>query len=671
MQKKVFGLLSILAATALASCGGTTGTSTSSEFQSNNGDTPVISTPSEDSTEAPVSSTTDNSAGFKHVLEQLQNPEFCYKGTMNNTTNVTGYPEATQESSVDLISLISADHYYLYDSEYGTSDLYLGEDGKAVYKTLNPATNQLTETPATDANGDTIDFAMQFYNPFRYLSTSDMKLKDGTITVTLGSTMASVIATKLLGYSDLTLDTFTIEVDDDFNITKGTLSGTTVETTSLFGTPLEIVIDTDFEFTLTTLADEGILEAGTRDEAANKHEDLDELFTELKKGNYTATYTDLAIDEDIPSAQAKFTSKGIVYSDTSSTIGYYDTGEGVATFTESFSDNKIYADAAADPDLILSSIPSSFDYMSCMFDDITEEGVADKTYRLVNMSGLYDSNITDLLPFSPFYTEIANPGTLTITLSDDGTSCTIDYDYTALASDQSSTVTGKASVEITDIGTTEWPYSDDDFVPYVPNELETFLDNCGSNYTITGTLKEAVYGCTETEDGYYTADYDTVMYPEEQYGTFSVKVDSDTIITTEYDGMGSQTIAVQSDGAGNISLYQDTGTGLELVQTSEGELNQFIPLLGDMYLYASYFEANDQGIYESNNSNLAYMFLYALGFDDQDAGYVSVDPKNSSGNVIVEYPAYLDEEGTDVGWVEDTYSFIVSEIGTTVATINA
>lgn len=160
-----------------------------------------------------------------------------------------------------------------------------------------------------------------------------------------------------------------------------------------------------------------------------------------------------------------FTEEGIIFdeNDGESVSGVCKTDDGLAIVD--VKDGKLVGASKPNPDLTLDSYVAPFDYLSSVFVD---EG--NGVYTLPNVLGLYDYT-EDINPVVAVLDEYPDSGSLKIEITG-ADSCVFTYQVTSEGSYQG--MYDDIRIEITDIGTTQWPYSDEDYLPYT--EPESWAD---------------------------------------------------------------------------------------------------------------------------------------------------------------------------------------------------
>lgn len=275
MNRKIVGLFS-LCAMSLVSCGTIRSSSTTSVESS-------VSTSSQESlSSSSVSSTMPST--IARFLNQLQAPELIYTGHLNQHV---AFADGEEDYPTEITGLISEDRFYNEDSSYGITDYYRGKDGNVEFRSLNPLDNTIESIPAKDADGKSVSFAENYFNPFMELTEDDLSRTGEEVTVNLDSETMAMTAGMLTMYADLGFDSLVFQIDDEGNILEGTFTGP--QQTLTDETSGSYTMETEFTFSLTTKEESGIYDI-PRDPEKDAIPELDSLFTKLAEGNYTVDY---------------------------------------------------------------------------------------------------------------------------------------------------------------------------------------------------------------------------------------------------------------------------------------------------------------------------------------------------------------------------------------------
>lgn len=389
-------------------------------------------------------------------MSQLQSEELVYTGTLTSTRDYVDYEDDAYPNSTKITGLISDERYYNEDAAYGVTDYYSDAEGYIATRILNPVTNEVIEERATNDYGETGVFATNLFNPFDSLTVESLKQEGDEIVVSLTDDELATTAFLLTMYDDVAFSDFTLAVDDDYNIVSAKLEGK-FEGQDYYG---DKYIDTSsFEFTLSTQEEMGIPDVVKRDETQSNPE-LDAILKKLAQGNYTLHYEDQEVPEegeeptDPTVIDAIFTSQGFIYTRGNSTRGVYETGEGICNVL--VEDGKLLAQDGKDTSTKVSDYLPLYNYKACMFDKTGEN-----TYSLASIFGTEDSEyITEMLPAYPFVSGLPESGTYKIEITGED-SCKVTYTTTSFWE----SVLDEITIDLTDIGSTQWPYAASDFVP--------------------------------------------------------------------------------------------------------------------------------------------------------------------------------------------------------------
>ena len=338
MKKNLLTIASaLLLSISLASCDGGTTEGSSSTATSDTVTTTTTGTTTTGTTTTTTTTTTSVHT-MDEVLAQLKGV-LSLKGDLSMLVKENGIVVSSQKSVLEV--LVSPSHYFnreTGDSNYIT-DMYLAEDGTTVEKSVDPTTGEVSESASYYDIAD-------YQNPFADLTVDDLTLgANHQVAITLTEdefTKAGAVLT-MYGEESVTFQTAVLTIDDDYMITGMTFTGVSSE-------------GVESKFACSVI-DESELSIPVY-ERTEKHEEIDSLFSELKKGNYT-----FAVEDSAGVAfEAKVTSEGFIIDDQQ---GYILTDEGLADFE--VVDGKLVGTTPA-TSLTMADVVPPFDYLSSMFD---------------------------------------------------------------------------------------------------------------------------------------------------------------------------------------------------------------------------------------------------------------------------------------------------------------
>lgn len=472
MHHKMFCLLSLCAIGLAASCESNASTSTPSSFGtslSSPGTSSSSVEPSPVSSESSSpnpSSTSGEKSTAQRILEQLQAEELVYAGTL--VQHVT-FEDSEEDYTTALTGLISDDRYYNDDSDYGITDYRRNADGNVEIRSLNPLDNTVESIEGKDQDGNAVSFDDNYFNPFDGLTSEDLSIDGNAVLVAKDEQWMETASAMLTMYTDLGFDTLALTIDADGNVLEARFTGPAEKVTDAYYG--DYTLETTFAFTLETKEEAAIYDL-PRD-AGDAIPELDALFGKLAEGNYTVDYFSQYLYDGFPmstySMTGLYTEEGLLFDvEGEGATGLYRAPDGVAIVEEK--DGKLVGASAADPDRTLSAYLAPFDYQSSVFVD---EG--DGVYLLPNVAGLYDFTEEINPVYALFYDEYPDAGSLRIEITGED-SCVFTYQVTSEGSYQG--MYDDVRIEITDIGSTEWPYTEADYVPYT--EPQSWADVDGA-----------------------------------------------------------------------------------------------------------------------------------------------------------------------------------------------
>ena len=458
MKKNLLTIASaLLLSISLASCDGRTVDGSSSTATSDTATTTTTGTTTTGTTTTGTTTTTTTTTSvhtMDEVLAQLKGV-LSLKGDLSMLVKENGIVVSSQKSVLEV--LVSPSHYYnreTGDSNYIT-DMYLAEDGTTVEKSVDPTTGEVSESPSY------YDIA-EYQNPFADLTVDDLTLgANHQVAITLTEeefTKAGAVLT-MYGEESVTFQTAVLTIDDDYMITEMTFTGVSSE-------------GVESKFACSVI-DESELSIPVY-ERTETHEEIDSLFSELKKGNYT-----FAVEDSAGVAfEAKVTSEGFIIDDQE---GYILTDEGLADFE--VVDGKLVGSTPA-TSLTMADVVPPFDYLSSMFD---KDG---DVYTLPAGLGL-DFAIENILPEAAMY----DPLGYGIVLVDDGSYSLKDNKDGTWSVSYTSTdplFGSQVAVEVTisEIGTTLFGYTLEDYVEPAPQTSWADVDYALELLELAGIAEE-------------------------------------------------------------------------------------------------------------------------------------------------------------------------------------
>lgn len=528
MKKNLLTIASaLLLSISLASCDGRTVDGSSSTATSDTATTTTTGTTTTGTTTTGTTTTTTTTTSvhtMDEVLAQLKGV-LSLKGDLSMLVKENGIVVSSQKSVLEV--LVSPSHYFnreTGDSFYIT-DMYLAEDGTTVEKSVDPTTGEVSESVSY------YDIA-EYQNPFADLTVDDLTLgANHQVAITLTEdefTKAGAVLT-MYGEASVTFQTAVLTIDDDYMITEMTFTGVSSE-------------GVESEFACSVI-DESELSIPVY-ERTETHEEIDSLFSELKKGNYT-----FAVEDSAGVAfETKVTSEGFLIDDQQ---GYILTDEGLADFE--VVDGKLVGSSPA-TSLTMADVVPPFDYLSSMFD---KDG---DVYTLPAGLGL-DFAIENILPEAAIYDPLGygivlvDDGSYTLTNNQDGT-------WTASYTSSDPLFGSQVTVEVTisEIGTTLFGYTLEDYVEPAPQTSWADVDYALELLELAGIAEE-----------------DLPFYlPEGGYWQLDTENLSDLILSLPSDVTATQALTTYTSMLVNAGWEQtstsDYGTSFSLDTGEPGKL---------------------------------------------------------------------------------------------------
>ena len=452
MKKNLLTIASaLLLSISLASCDGGTTEGSSSTATS---DTVTTTTGTTTTGTTTTTTTTTSVHTMDEVLAQLKGV-LSLKGDLSMLVKESGIIVSSQKSVLEV--LVSPSHYFnreTGDSNYIT-DMYLAEDGTTVEKSVDPTTGEVSESASY------YDIS-EYQNPFADLTVDDLTLgANHQVAITLTEDEFTKVGAVLTMYGEesVTFQTAVLTIDDDYMITEMTFTGVSSE-------------GVESKFACSVI-DQSELSIPVY-ERTEKHEEIDSLFSELKKGNYT-----FAVEDSAGVAfEAKVTSEGFIIDDQQ---GYILTDKGLADFE--VVDGKLVGSTPA-TSLTMADFVPPFDYLSSMFD---KDG---DVYTLPAGLGL-DFAIENILPEAAMYDPLGygivlvDDGSYSLKDNKDGT-WSVSYTSTDLLFGTQVAV----DVTISDIGSTTFGYTLEDYVEPAPQTSWADVDYALKLLELAGIAEE-------------------------------------------------------------------------------------------------------------------------------------------------------------------------------------
>ena len=462
MKNKKYLLLIPVVALGLTACQDPTTTTTTT---SDSGSTTTTSEPD------PTTTTTEPPApvvSVASVLAKLQESNVAISGVYDYsvTTLIDGEEYPQVYSTIDCF--VSNERYYNVETDITTETVVWSVDyfanpetGNIEARYLDPTTNEITSSELYDQEtGETVLFASLYYNPFLMIEESSGQLVNDTVSFTLDELAGGELWGILTGYNGIA-EYLDVKVDlATGDLISASLGMEPVVQEGQFEgdeTVYEMRIEQTFDFDFVSESELNMPSIEPRTKTSD-HTALEEAFETLQAGNYTVDY--VATDTEDPTYVTEYhivvTQSGIEIDES---YGVIATDEGSVEY-EINASNEVVASSTPDAEVDVLDYAAPFSILPEMFDLVGEN-----TY-VYAVSGT-----EDLLPLTmPEYVAgiINTPyeGTFTITLNSDNT-ITMSYIYGV---EFFGMILYEEEVEVTisNIGSTVFPHSPDDLVPFTP-----------------------------------------------------------------------------------------------------------------------------------------------------------------------------------------------------------
>ncbi len=414
-------------------------------------DTSIISTTSDDPSTTTTSTTSTEEVSVASVLAKLQEDSFSFDGDLSIYANnsegslvYSGYQSIKGYYSNDRYVNIAYDDEG-YDSD--RIDYYKNaETGYIESRYLDPTTNEtVVERRVSSTTGEQVYFDSLYYNPWWYVEESDGTLEGDIVTFTLSTTVGYNMFGIFTNYG-YTAETATVHLTSDGEIDYVLLETGYMDAT-YYGDP--VIMWCTYLYEYISFEEVGAYSAEPR-EATSETQALQDLFDELKKGNYTADVTfnrkastSYFGDEDytflgrIISTENAFL---VVYvEDNVSTNVTNGEIEGYVTYSEGYyqrvvgniNDNSVYNTDNRIREGDISQFQTQFTILAEMFDYVGNNQYVYANYGQESYLYLTSPDYEYSTFYYPSSRNYPDVGSFTFTLNDDGTA---SIDYTLRAS---------------------------------------------------------------------------------------------------------------------------------------------------------------------------------------------------------------------------------------------
>ncbi len=500
-KKRIWNLMAIAAALALAGCGGDD--VSSSETGESSTDITSETSPAESS----ITETSSIENTMDAVLAALQGTVFAQKGALYVEG---GYTDGSSSDSyeAEIESYWDGEAFYLLqtydDGSTAKAEVYRAADGTAVNRYYNHD-GSVYEDPQAYDEDNYVQFDVEYGNPFLSYGLEDLSVgEDGNVILAIAEEDVEMVSYFLTGHDNIPLEEIA------FTVSGETISGA-FETYSVDG---DEYAKTSYSFALVDgdeIGFEKIEEGDVPEELAP----LQDLFTSLQGQNYsmhvvrTGGYLGLFEYDTIETADTSLRSN----TDTSGNTyyqGYYQAEEGLY-YVETDGEYMI-PDGYATTAYTLDSLRKDFSLSAILFDK-----TAENTFVLKSEYTSYCEYGTPDYRYHRTYLLYITAGTFTVTLTDQGAIFSYDYSYY----DYGNLIEGTVTLTLTNIGNTTVPFT---FVPY---EEITHSSWDETNDTIVAILQK--YLGDEYGDilPFIDFDYYSNAFDGESYGTIIYRAGTD------------------------------------------------------------------------------------------------------------------------------------------------
>lgn len=490
MNKKYLLLIPVLAlalvacdpnvTTSTTSGGGNTQTSTTTTSL---GTTSTGTTSSEPP--APVLTVAD-------VLGALQNANpLAVKGPYSNVITLDSTGETVQALNRSIQTLVSSDRYVSIETDDQTgAELYYfdyfrnAETGAVEARYLDATTNETkVRELVSGETGEPIAFVSEYYNPFVLVEEDMGSVINGQVVFNFDELAGRNVFSILSGGYDAVATSMTVTVDDNLDVVSAVLETEAakgnVETAEGELVPATQTISFAFDF---VSADEIAADDVAPRTRTADHDAMADMIDALKEGNFTvsAAQTTVGSDEEPAEDNLIVTKEGI---EMNGAGGVMVTPEGLVQYELSTGD-AVLGTTTPDADSSISDYLPGFTVLPEMFDLVGENKYqltpGTEAFALLNDPSATAGMYSDIVP---------DHGTVYWTLNSE-TSLTIEYTYTFSFEifGQVYSIQYDVKVDVTDIGTTVFPRTVEELVPYTPqtswNDIDGMVEGL-ADYGIT------------------------------------------------------------------------------------------------------------------------------------------------------------------------------------------
>ena len=444
---------------------------------------------------------------------------------------------------------------------YESFDYYDDGEGNVGEKKLDPTTNETSIETVVDYSGKKTTFK-PYVSPFASLTSEDLRETADGIEIDASEEILTDLGDFLTGRkTTYPIQRILLLVDDNYTVQgiQMTGKGTDVDTAHL----TDVDIDGTVTLSVVSKAEIGVKEILPRTQDEKNVQDLQDLFDDLKKLNFTIT-----LSSDNSQGEQKYLVNEDHYLTTTATgvtSGLVETDSyGVLSFE--VQDGKMVGNSVIRQADTFASLFPSFDVLATMFD------VTGATYTLAPDLGL-DEYITDILPIPKYtgFSTLCDDGSLKFTDNGDGT-WDIGYSYTSTDRNGTESV-AKSKIVLSDIGTTDTGFDGSDYI--APKMQESWSEVPG----ITEDLTKNLPGGDINALPFYKPDDGSLYQWYGSYSFLNLQTASDEIATKALEGFGTLLVdagwvydEVNSTPYGYIYIYTDGDFNYKLSLSTIGTI---------------------------------------------------------------------------------------------------
>lgn len=403
------------------------------------------------------------------VLSSLNEGNFAVSGTLS--TDYTYMDQVLQSTTLGIETSLTSSRFILStsnDKEKSTITYYRGSGNTVEVRQIDRH-NVQDYLPV-----DGLVFTDTFYSPFSQVTADNVHLEGSNLVFEMDEiTNTNAFGLIFFGDDSLYINAITMGLTPDGNPASLEISAYTMDTVK-FGAKYEFTLRSDFV---------GLDEVKPAEDeeplpTVEGQEVVAEALTALKGQNYTVHKTKNETGKTTPEKTTYISTNStegenpinaaLIQREDGTEVGFYHDERGTFVYdVDKTGEEPIMRGREGSPSTTttIESLRPDFDFAPETF-DVKEEGHFHLKY-LSNFYSFASQLCPDFIDLWDYSAGLVTPDTLDIVVEKDGesiSSVTITYEYSYKETSSGTIHAGDVELEITDIGTTVFPYSQ--FVPY-------------------------------------------------------------------------------------------------------------------------------------------------------------------------------------------------------------